>query len=388
MQVRELLTIEALQPITAQTGEVGLDRPMKDVVLLEYDSLQQQRPEGYYQDDFIVSTLYSAKDQPEALLPMVQQLIRLGAAGLAYKSVYYSQLPQAVLTLAKKHDFPILRFEKLYMEDVILAVNDYLRLRQEFSLYEEPLFKILQGSFESYGIEQLCMRMNPNRLKYMNAVYVHCLDVTRDWSVGLRNTLQLRSSRAVTSTYRFLQFRRGFFVLSNYAEPLPVTTIGKNVVRLFKELGVETRELCFGVGSLQQRSSNFDQVIRDAFDALLYALTTRRQLITLEDIRLYQTILPMVRDKTTRAVMQAQFQKLEEYDRESTSGSLMETLDVYAGCGYQIVETAHRMGQHPNTIRYRLKKICELTATPLEVGHTLFLMGEYRRMDNLSSSIF
>lgn len=106
MQVRELLTIEALQPITAQTGEVGLDRPMKDVVLLEYDSLQQQRPEGYYQDDFIVSTLYSAKDQPEALLPMVQQLIRLGAAGLAYKSVYYSQLPQAVLTLAKKHDFP------------------------------------------------------------------------------------------------------------------------------------------------------------------------------------------------------------------------------------------------------------------------------------------
>ena len=55
MQVRELLTIEALQPITAQTGEVGLDRPMKDVVLLEYDSLQQQRPEGYYQDDFIVS---------------------------------------------------------------------------------------------------------------------------------------------------------------------------------------------------------------------------------------------------------------------------------------------------------------------------------------------
>ena len=151
---------------------------------------------------------------------------------------------------------------------------------------------------------------------------------------------------------------------------------------------METRELCFGVGSLQQRSSNFDQVIRDAFDALLYALTTRRQLITLEDIRLYQCILPLVRDKTTRAVMQAQFQKLEEYDRESTSGSLMETLDVYAGCGYQIVETAHRMGQHPNTIRYRLKKICELTATPMEVGHALFLMGEYRRMDNLSSSIF
>ena len=388
MQVRELLTIEALQPITAQTGENGLNRPMKDVVLLEYDSLQQRRPEGYYQDDFIVSTLYSAKDQPEALLPMVKQLIQLGAAGLAYKSVYYSELPEEVLTLAREHSFPILRFQELFMEDVILAVNDYMRLRQEFSLYEEPLFKILQGSFESFGIEQLCMRMNPNRLKYMNAVYVHCLDVTRDWSVGLRNILQLRSSRAATSTYRFLQFRRGFFVLSNYSEPVPLGQIGRNVITMFKELGVETRELCFGVGSLQRKSTNFDQVIRDAFDALLYALTTRRQLMTLEDIRLYQCILPMVRDKTTRAVMQTQFQRLEEYDRESTSGSLMETLDVYAGCGYQIVETARLMGQHPNTIRYRLKKICELTATPLEVNHALYLMGEFRKMDNLSSSIF
>lgn len=84
MQVRELLTIEALQPITAQTGEVGLDRPMKDVVLLEYDSLQQQRPRG-----IIRMTLSSPLSIPPRIsrrrcCPMVQQLIRLGAcrAGL------------------------------------------------------------------------------------------------------------------------------------------------------------------------------------------------------------------------------------------------------------------------------------------------------------------
>ena len=93
MLVRELLTLEALQPISTVTGETGLDAALKDVVLLEYDSLQQPRPKDYYRDDFIISTLFSAKDNPDALYLMVSQLIALGAAGLAYKSVYFKTIP-------------------------------------------------------------------------------------------------------------------------------------------------------------------------------------------------------------------------------------------------------------------------------------------------------
>ena len=388
MQIRELLSIEALQPIAAQTGEYGLDRQMKDVVLLEYDSLQQPRPRDYYQDDFIISTMFFAKDQPEALYTVIQQLITLGAAGLAYKSVYYSELPKEVLELAQSHQFPILRFDGLYIEDVILTISDYMRLRQEFSMFEEPLFKILQGSSEGYGIEQLCARMNPNRKKFMNAVYIHSRNMTSDWSSGLRNTLQLRSSRTVTSTYRFLQFRRGFFVLSNFNQEVPLRSIGQNVQRLLETLGVDTSELSFGVGSLQQRSTDFDRVIRDAFDALLYAIDNQKSLVTLDDIRLYQNIFPIVRDRTSRAVMSSMISVLESYDKDSTSGYLLHTLEVYAQTGYSIPETAELLEQHPNTIRYRLKKITDLISSKAESSHALFLLGEYMKMDNLSSSIF
>ena len=93
MLVRELLNLDALQPISAVSGEEGLDNTMKDVVLLEYDSLQQPRPHDYYLDDFIISTLFSAKDNPDALYAMVAQLISLGAVGLAYKSVYFKTIP-------------------------------------------------------------------------------------------------------------------------------------------------------------------------------------------------------------------------------------------------------------------------------------------------------
>ena len=123
MLVRELLSLDALQPISSVTGEEGLDNAMKDVVLLEYDSLQQPRPKDYYLDDFIISTLFSAKDDPGALYAMVEQLISLGAAGLAYKSVYFKTIPPEVIALAKAHHFPILKFDGLYIEDVILTIS-------------------------------------------------------------------------------------------------------------------------------------------------------------------------------------------------------------------------------------------------------------------------
>ena len=74
MLVRELLSLDALQPISSVTGEEGLDNAMKDVVLLEYDSLQQPRPKDYYLDDFIISTLFSARNRtirPRAILQIV-----------------------------------------------------------------------------------------------------------------------------------------------------------------------------------------------------------------------------------------------------------------------------------------------------------------------------
>lgn len=388
MLVRELLTLEALQPISTVTGETGLDAALKDVVLLEYDSLQQPRPKDYYRDDFIISTLFSAKDNPDALYLMVSQLIALGAAGLAYKSVYFKTIPQRVIELAQAHQFPILKFDGLYIEDVILTISDSMRMRQEFSMYEDPLFQLLRGTTESLGIESLCLQMNPNRKKYMCAVYVHSTDLTSNWSATLRNVLQLRSSRHIISSYRFLQFRRGFFILCNDTQPLNPATLGQDILSLFDSLGVERSGLCFGIGSVQQRSGDFDRVIRDAFDALLYALMQKKTVVTLDELRLYQCIFPLVRDKTTRAMMAAMIARLEDYDRESSSGCLVATLDAYSKTGYSIPATAALLQQHPNTIRYRLKKITELTCGEPEEEHGLFLLGEFRKMDALSSAIF
>lgn len=388
MQVRELVSSGTFSDLKLLTGDHGLDNHMKDVVLLEYDSLQQERQENYYQGDFIISTLYFAKDHEDYLYSTVERLIALGASGLAFKSSYYKYLPERVRRMAQEQGFPIFMFDDLYIEDVILRISDYLRLRQEFSMYEDPLFKILSGTTENYNIEQLCTSMNPNRQKYMNAIYVHSPDLTNNWNMGLRQALQRRDTRRQTASYRFLQFRRGFFVISSFTEPEDLEMVLARVKNLLSDLGCPVDELCFGVSRLHQRASDFDCVIREAFDATLFAIARKCPHALYPELRLYQAIFPMLRDKTTRTSMQQRFHALEQYDKESASGFLLSTLISYAENDYDIKKTAEALKQHPNTIRYRLKKICDLTASPIEYDHATFLMGEYHRMDTLCHLIF
>lgn len=386
MQIRELISSGSFSDLRLLTGDHGLDTDMKDVVLLEYDSLNKQQ-EDYYNGDFIISTLYFAKDHPDLLFETVSRLIKLGASGLAFKSSYYKALPPRVKSLAQEQGFPIFMFDDLYIEDVILTISDYIRQRQEFSLYEDSLFKILSGT-DSYNVEQLLATMNPNRQKYMNAAYVHAPDMNSEWSQDLRQALQLRNTRRFTADFRFLQFRRGFFILSNFTEPVSLDTVAANITQLLQNMGCPTDRLCIGISDLHQRSMEFDCVIREAFDALLVAIADNAPVKKYHELMLYQTIFPMLRDKSVRETMRLRFETLNQYDKESTSSCLSQTLFCHAEKGYDIKKTAAILNQHPNTIRYRLKKICDLTATDREAGHALFLMGEFHRMDMLANSIY
>lgn len=386
MQVRELHSIETLHAFRLLAGDGGLNHPMKDVVLLEYESLKQETPD-FYQEDFIVSTLLYAKDDPSLLLPTFQRLMDLGAAGLAFKSVYYQALPEEVLELANARNFPVFVFDDLYMEDVILVITDYIRQQQEFSLFEEPLFDILTNQ-STADIQHLCGQMNPGRQKYMCAVYVHTSQTESTWSGTLRDTLTTRTARKLLTGYRFLQFRKGFFILINDNRPLDPTAVISKCQDLLRELGCLAQDLCFGVSGVYQKTVDFDCIIREAFDALTVALAFSRSHQFYSTLGYYHLVFPMLRDKSARKSMYQFVRILADYDQNNGSGNLTQTLKAYANLDYDIRKTATALGQHPNTIRYRLKKIGELIGANHHSDEAMFLLGEFLRLDALQQQIF
>lgn len=64
-------------------------------------------------------------------------------------------------------------------------------------------------------------------------------------------------------------------------------------------------------------------------------------------------------------------EKLTEYDRQ-TGNALMESLLAYLENNSRIVPCAKQLDIHPNTLRYRLEKIREVTGCDLGNGHQCF----------------
>jgi sugar diacid utilization regulator len=83
--------------------------------------------------------------------------------------------------------------------------------------------------------------------------------------------------------------------------------------------------------------------------------------------------------------------RIGAYD-EKNGTELAETVRAFVGCGGEVGETAHALFQHPNTIRYRLKKIKTLvgdeglTDRRLLVIASLMSLGAQRR-DELAEGI-
>ena len=70
---------------------------------------------------------------------------------------------------------------------------------------------------------------------------------------------------------------------------------------------------------------------------------------------IHRLLFPMSRDETLRAIAREAVGILKAYDEKYTS-NLLDTCRAYIAHHGEISKTAAALYQHPNTIRYRLKK--------------------------------
>ncbi|HOO28819.1 MAG TPA: helix-turn-helix domain-containing protein, partial [Lachnospiraceae bacterium] len=350
--------------------------------ILEYESLSQSS-QYYYDEDFIISTLVFAKDDPQIIYPSIKKLIELGAAGMAVKSAYFKSLPKDVLQLANNKMFPIFMFEDLYIEEVIISITEYIRERQQIGIFERQISRLLYGKTDVFLTEQYAVEMNPGRREAACCLFMQVKDSKLHWIHKIKDALLMRSNRAIADQYRFLQYKRGFFVISNLYEPESQKQIKEDFSSVFRRLGCSLDGIHAGISTVKESIAEFDCMLQEALDAYLYGNLFDRNVSIFDEIGIYRFLFPIYRDKGSRRIFDGMKQAICEYDTES-SGDLQETLLMYLKENQDIRKTAEKMNQHANTIRYRLGKIAELTGchTGVAEKNQLFLLGEYIRFEH------
>jgi len=107
--VHEALLLPALKAAVLVAGKSGLDRMIASVNMMEVPDILN----FVKKDEFIVTTTYPIRDNPEAQERLIPNLVAKGVAALAIKPVFYSDaIPPQMVSQAEELGFPLIQLPK------------------------------------------------------------------------------------------------------------------------------------------------------------------------------------------------------------------------------------------------------------------------------------
>lgn len=115
-----------------------------------------------------------------------------------------------------------------------------------------------------------------------------------------------------------------------------------------------------GISELHNTLTEFRQALTEAIYAAHYSFHHNNRYDDYSRLGLYRLIFPYCQSKEMQRFSQSILLPVEEYDLENKA-RLMETLKMYIETDCDAMETARRLSQHDQTIRYRLRHIYDIT---------------------------
>ncbi len=116
-----------------------------------------------------------------------------------------------------------------------------------------------------------------------------------------------------------------------------------------------------GISSIKDSLMNLKEALSESRNAVIYATTNdiKRLPIFWDDLGAFKAICSLLNNFEAKKHYNRILSKIFEYDK-SHSGELVETLIQLEANNWNARLVSDRLHFHPNTIRYRINKICEL----------------------------
>ena len=160
IHIKELFRLQNIHRLRLIAGQDGLERTVTKAVLFEYDPSRVQLPD-FYRGDLVVTTLAYARGDAKLVVHSLQALMNQGIAGLMVKTAYFSELPQAVITLANRLGTPVFLFDDTSIEEVILQVTDLIRGKRHFAGFEQDVDALMRGDLTEEQTRERARRIDP-----------------------------------------------------------------------------------------------------------------------------------------------------------------------------------------------------------------------------------
>lgn len=156
--------LDILAQARVVAGEGGLERPIRWAHIVDLPDVSPWVREG----DLLLTTAFALKDNPEAQAALIPILAGKGLCGMIVAlGTYFYDIPQAMIALANKLDFPIVTLPwEIPFVEVTQAIHEYI-LRQQFDhigkslhIHEVLSRLVLEGKSLDDIVESLANLLN------------------------------------------------------------------------------------------------------------------------------------------------------------------------------------------------------------------------------------
>ena len=353
IHIKELFRLQNIHRLRLIAGQDGLERTVTEAVLFEYDPSRVQLPD-FYRGDLVVTTLAYARGDAKLVAHSLQALMNQGIAGLMVKTAYFSELPQAVITLANRLGTPVFLFDDTYIEEVILQVTDLIRGKRHFAGFEQDVDALMRGDLTEEQTRERARRIDPLG---QSSYRIYAVS-PKERMITLDDKLYALMETDADAAHRctFIEWRRMMLALCREEDGLSAQEALARFGDLLTRAGVDRHSVVIGQSDLREARAQMGASLCEAVYAARAAKLCGKAELAAHELGLYAYLFPMSENPFVCDRCRRVLSAIREYDAQNHT-NLEQTALVYVKENMEIAAAAKVLFQHPNTVRYRLSKI-------------------------------
>lgn len=353
---RDFAQRKYLRKLELVAGAGGLDRHIVIANILDYEfSLDSEIINPFEHEGIVISSLLFAKGHPEYILPAVKKLLALDVSGMAYEAAIFDKLPREVIEFADENDFPIFKFEReVMMENIIFEIMDAVQSEDAFILSDDRVNKVISGELMRSEIAAIEKGLSLDFREYTVAAYV--CETEQDASLQPEKVFKnFYLYKTLREKHILFKYKEGFFIL---------TTLDSKEESKFKIaindaleiLDVPKEKVSISCSDVHKSSNELDLCIRESYYGSLVAQIEDIAVTNYSQMGTYKMLIPLADD--FRAGRYADEFLMPIIDK----GEMFDTAIEYVLCKGDLHRVAEKKICHPNTIRYRMSRVKEMTS--------------------------
>lgn len=361
LTIRHLLNLQSLSKLKLLAGHAGLDRHVTSVGIVDYEfykPLNFPNESAFDENSFNLSSLLFAIDHPENILEAIKTLKKANTAAFAFKNVIYTSVPDEVITYCNTHAFPLFSFEHpIYFENIIFEIMDAIHKDDTSFLNEETIHAMIHGHLNSSQVYQIAKNISLYFKGNILVAYIHSQDIQFQNNLD-KYYRNFYLNRHLNQSVLLSKYQNGLFAIITIPTQKytslqhQVTSILDNLISFFE---IPKDQLEIYQSSIYTSLNDFNLCFSECYHTYLVSKYLNIPYTNYQQLGINQFLIT---NHTHPSLIHFTQQIVDSIKQHPV---LFDTAITLTHCQGDLYAVSQILDCHPNTIRYRIEKLKQLT---------------------------